>query len=173
MMAITSSTTQRGVITIFISMVMLILITLMVVTAYSLSTTNLRAVGNVQARDEAIASANYVIEQVVESGFTAVGNDPNDAGLTDFPVHINNNDVSPEYEYLVDVAIPRCVRAYRANSVTVSSVTKPGMSASGAFNTIWELDAIATEAASGASVRVIHGIRILMDEVRKDQLCPD
>ena len=79
MITVTSSTYQRGVITIFISMMMLLLITVMVVTAYSLSTTNLRAVGNVQARDEAIASANYVIEQVVGSGFTAVGNDPNDA----------------------------------------------------------------------------------------------
>jgi hypothetical protein len=144
MIAMTSSITQRGVITIFISMVMLTLITVMVITAYSLSTTNLRAVGN----------------------------DPNEAGLIDFPVRVNNDNISPEYEYLVDVAVPRCVRAYRANSLTVSSVTKPGMSASGAFNTIWELDAIATEAASGANVRVIHGVRILMDEVRKNQLCP-
>ena len=54
---------QRGVITIFICMVLLILITLMVITAFSLSTMNLTAVGNAQTRDEAIAAANFVIEQ--------------------------------------------------------------------------------------------------------------
>jgi hypothetical protein len=172
MIAITSSSTQRGVITIFISMLMLLFITVMVLTAYSLSTTNLRAVGNVQARDEAIASANYVIEQTVGSGFTAVGNDPNDAALVDFPVYINANETTPEYEYLVDLLAPRCVRQYRANTTTTSSVTLPNMSSGAAFNTIWELDATATEAASNASVRVIHGIRILMDEIRKDELCP-
>ena len=54
---VTSVSSQRGVITIFISMLMLILITVLVVTAYSLSTTNLRAVGNVQVREEALAAA--------------------------------------------------------------------------------------------------------------------
>ena len=172
MIAMTSFSTQRGVITIFISMLMLLFMTVMVLTAYSLSTTNLRAVGNVQARDEAIASANYVIEQTVGSGFTSVGNDPNDAALDDFQVYINKNELTPEYEYLVDLLAPRCVRAYRVNTATTTSVTLPGMSGVGAFNTIWELDATATEAASNASVRVIQGIRILMDEVRKDELCP-
>ena len=173
MIVISSPRRQRGVITIFISMLMLLFITVMVLTAYSLSTTNLRAVGNVQARDEAIASANYVIEQTVGSGFTAVGNDPNDAALNGFQVYVNNEDpLTAKYEYLVDLMVPRCVRSYRANTTTTSSVTLPGMSAGGAFNTIWELDATATEAASNANVRVIHGIRILMDEVRKNELCP-
>ncbi|MEH6637499.1 MAG: hypothetical protein V7700_18420 [Halioglobus sp.] len=172
MIAMTSFSTQRGVITIFISMLMLLFITVMVLTAYSLSTTNLRAVGNVQARDEAIAAANKMIELTVGSAFTAVGKDPNEAAVDGFQVYINANQTTPEYVYLVDLLAPRCVRSYRANTTTTSSVTLPGMSASGAYNTIWELDATATEAASNASVRVIHGIRILMDEIRKNELCP-
>ena len=163
---------QRGVITIFISMMMLLLITVMILTAYTMSTTNLRAVGNVQAREEAVAAANYVIEQVVESDFTAEGNDPNDAALVDFPVYIDDNSAAPQYEYLVDLDAPRCVRAWDAAIDAVSSVTLPGMSAGDAYHTIWELDATATEVRSGASVNVVQGIRILMDSVRKEQICP-
>ena len=60
---------QHGIVTIFVSMILLLLITLMVITAYSLSTTNLRAVGNVQARDEAIAAANSIIEKTISFNF--------------------------------------------------------------------------------------------------------
>jgi hypothetical protein len=81
-----SGSRQRGVITIFISMLMLILITVLVVTAYSLSTTNLRAVGNVQVREEALAAAQDYIEQVVASPFT---DDPNDAAVSDVPIDVN------------------------------------------------------------------------------------
>ena len=56
---------QSGVITIFISMIMLLLITLLITTAFTLSTTNLRAVGNIQARAEAISAAEKVIEEII------------------------------------------------------------------------------------------------------------
>ncbi len=158
---------QQGLVTIAIAVIMLLLITLMVTTAFSLSTTNLRAVGNVQARQEAIASAHQVIEQVILE----------DAALTSFTsskptttlVDINNDGTN---DYSVVIQVPVCVRATRANVVTSSSVTLPGFSAGDAWNTIWEITAVSTEATTGASVTVVHGVRYLMTEVEKDDVCP-
>jgi Tfp pilus assembly protein PilX len=155
---------QTGVITIFITMMMLLLVTVLVVTAYSLSTMNLRAVGNVQAREEAIAASNLAIETIVDGG----------ALFTDSPaatrsnIDINNDGTD---DFVVDIAVPRCVRATRASSTTASSVTLPGMSSNSSWNTVWELDATATEATSGAEVRIQHGIRVLLSESRKNAVC--
>lgn len=165
MYTMTGKRGQRGAITIFICMMMLIFITLMVVTAFSISKVNLQAVGNAQVRDEAISAAQTVIEQVVASTFT---DDPSKAVLVDFPVDINGDATT---DYLVNVVEPVCVRATRANSATASSVTLPGMTSSDAWNTVWELDATATDAASGASVRVLQGVRKLLSETEKNLVC--
>jgi len=111
---------QRGV-TLVIGLIMLVLLTLIVTTAFSLSTTNLRSVGNMQIRDEAIAAANLAIEMEVGSPFT---NAP--AAVNDRPVDIDNDGTT---DYLVDIAQPQCIRAYQAIIDSASSETLPGMSA--------------------------------------------
>lgn len=154
---------QRGVATIFVAMILLVLITLLVTTAYSLSTMNLKAVGNAQVRKEAIAAANKQIIFVADQTFWNPLN-------KEFPASIDiNNDGATEYDVLV--AAPTCVRATKANIQTTSSVTLPGFSAIDAWNTIWELDATATESASGTRVRVRHGVRVLMTEADKESYC--
>ena len=161
---------QGGAITIFICMMMLIFITLMVVTAFSLSSVNLQSVGNAQVREEAIAAAQSTIEEVVASPFAL---NPAAAAKNDYPVNVDNVLATDgDNDYLVDLAEPTCVRATRANSATASSVTLPGMSSTDAWNTIWELDAISTDARSGAQVRVRQGVRVLLSEVQKNLVCP-
>lgn len=157
---------EQGLVTIAIAVIMLLLITLMVTTAFSLSTTNLRAVGNVQARQEAIAAAHQVIEQVVLEDATLATYTSSKPSTTDVDI---NNDGTDDYSVVIQV--PVCVRATRANTVTSSSVTLPGFSAGDAWNTVWEITAVATEASTGASVTVVHGIRYLMTEVEKDDVC--
>lgn len=157
--------TQRGAITIFLSMMMLIFMTLMVVTAYSLSSVSLQSVGNTQTRQEALAAAQSVIELVVASPFI---DNPADAVLDDFGVDINGDDVD---DYFVDLALPVCVRFTRANSAVGASVTLPGMSAIDAWNTVWDLDATATDPVSGASVRVRQGVVKLLSDDEKKLLC--
>lgn len=155
---------QRGVITIFVSMIMLLLITMLVATAFRFSTTNLRAVGNVQTRTEAIAAAEKVIEQILVE----------DAGLPAFQtartenVDMNQDSVD---DYLVKVPEPICVRAIQANVTTTSSVTLPGLSATGAWNTVWEITAEAIDVASGTSVSVVHAIRVLLSDIEKNAVC--
>jgi hypothetical protein len=156
---------QRGVITIFITMMMLLLITVLVTTAYSLSTMNLRAIGNVQAREQAIAAATFVIEDIVADG---------DA-FTDLPAASLNNGVDIDNDliddYIVDVAIPVCIRATQASSPSGQSVTLIHMASNSSWNTIWEIDATATDTVTGAQVRIVHGIRVLLNKARKNAVC--
>ena len=51
-------------------LIVLTLITLVVVSAFTLSSSNLKAVGNMQARDESVAAADQAIELVISSAFT-------------------------------------------------------------------------------------------------------
>lgn len=157
---------QKGVITIFVAMVMLILITLLVATAFSLSTTNLRAVSNVQARDGAIASANFVIEQMVGEDFLNVAS----MVRVDAPVDLDGDGVA---DFLVNAPAPVCVRATVTSTQASSSVTLPGFSALGAWNTVWEIRATATETSTGASVDVLQAIRVLLSDAEKTLVCPD
>lgn len=166
MMSQVSPHKQQGVITIFIAMIMLILITLLVVTAFSLSTTNLRAVGNVQARDGAVAAAQFVIEQVVGEDF---GQPAANKARIDFPVDINEDGVT---DYLVNVPTPLCVRHTQATIESSSSVTLPGFSAASAWNTVWEIQAVATDVTTGARVSVVQGVRALLTDVQKEAECP-
>lgn len=157
-----SHRSQRGV-TLVIGLIMLVLLTLIVTTAFSLSTTNLRSVGNMQIRDEAIAAANLAIEMEVGSPFT---NAP--AAVNDRPVDIDNDGTT---DYLVDIAQPECIRAYQAIIDSASSETLPGMSSSPYWNTVWDIDATVTDAKSGASVRIHQGTRALLTEAQKNAVC--
>jgi hypothetical protein len=167
MININTPARQGGAITILIAMIMLVVITVMISTAFSLSTINLKAVGNAQVREEALAAAHIVIEQTVASPFAL---DPNAAAVTAQPIDIYNGPIDGD-EYLVDLAVPRCVRAVQAAITTASSVTLPGMTSLSAYNTIWELDVTATESTTGAKVRVIQGVRILLSYTEKIAVC--
>ena len=80
-----------------IGLIMLVLITLMLITALNLGTTNFRAVANMQYRSEAVAAANKAIEQVMSTPFTAAP-----AAET---VNVDiDNDADTDYEVQVAVA---------------------------------------------------------------------
>ncbi len=70
-MILSSKYKQRGA-ALVVGLIMLVLITLMLMTALNLGTANFRSVSNMQFREEAIAAANQAIEQVISSTFTAV-----------------------------------------------------------------------------------------------------
>ena len=146
-------------------MILLLLITTLVTAAFTLSTTNLRAVGNVQSRDGAIAAANMVIEEKIGQEFWK---QPEQNGI-----EIDMDDDLTTVEYLVDFKAPICVRATPVASTSKSSVTLPGMSSISSWNTTWELDAYATDAATGTKVRVIQGVRLLLSPAFKEDYCDD
>jgi hypothetical protein len=153
---------------------MLVLITLMLLAAFTISSSNFRAVTNMQFREEAIAAANKAIQQLVDSSFT------DDPALAAGPVAIDlDNDLgsdpnSPEYDYIVQIAEPVCVSATIESTADPSSLSLPiAMSAESTWNTVWDIDATVSAADNigGASVRVRSGVRVLLSESEKDDVC--
>jgi Tfp pilus assembly protein PilV len=151
---------QQGV-TLIIALIMLVLITLIVTTAFSMSTANLKSVGNMQVRDEAIAAANLAIEQVISSNFIAATADE------EIIVDIDQDGTT---DYTVIVEKPKCVKASQATGDYKNDEDHPGGSSS-SWNTIWEIAADVTDQKSGASVLVRQGVRALLSESQKNSLC--
>lgn len=167
MITAASAAAQRGA-TLIVGLIMLLLITLMVSSAFTLSMSGLQSVGNMQTRDEAVAAGNKAIEQVVGSPFTAapasetINVDLNNDGLTDYVVAINT---------------PICVSATLVAGTTVapSSVSLGSAfatSTSNLYETVWDLDANVTDPnRSGAAVRVHQGVRVLLTQTQYNSVC--
>lgn len=152
---------QRGA-TLVVGLIMLVLITLIVAGAFTLSSSNLKSVGNLQVREEGVAAANLAVEQVISSPFT-------DAPVAqEINVDINKDGTN---DYLVQVGAPTCIKAVIA---TAPGATEIGFSGGGGstWNTEWDIDAKVTDAASGGSVRIRQGVRVRMSDAQKNLVCP-
>jgi len=145
-----------------VSLIMLTVITLMVTSAYNASTTNLQSVGNMQFRNEALASANIAIDQVISSPFT------DSPAAEDINIDIDNSGTT---DYIVNITLPTCVRATVASTPALSSLSLPAMSGSSSWNTVWEVEATVTDANSGVAVEVHSGVRVLLTQAEKDAVC--
>lgn len=161
---------RQGGATLVIGLILLVFITLMVTTAFSLSTTNLKSVGNMQARDEAVASANAAIEQVIGSAAFACSASAPVAETIE--VDIDNDDVM---DYVVQIAQPVCMRAIQPSgggSSGTSSLSLPEFAAAGQWFTEFDIQATATNSASGVSTTVHSGIRLSLTDTQKGICCP-
>jgi hypothetical protein len=161
---------QRGV-TLIIGLVMLLLVAIMVTSAYTLSSTNLKSVGNMQFRNESVAAANKAIEQVVGINFAP-------GFLTLPPVQtiaydMNNDGVT---DYTVTVAVPTCIQATQTAGVPTSglgsSIDLIGFESTSSFNTLWDITATVTDAVSGTAVTVSQGVRTEITVAQRNSLCP-
>jgi len=152
--------------TLVVGLIMLVLITLLVSSAFNLSTGNLKAVGNNQLRNEAIAAANVAIDRQLRLFINGSVIRPS---ADTFQVDIDNDGNA---DYSVAVALPECISATVASTGSLSSVTLPAsMSASDFWNTVWDIRATASNVASGTSVVVRSGVRIKLSDAQKTLLC--
>jgi Tfp pilus assembly protein PilX len=157
----TTSCGQRGI-ALVVGLIMLTIITLMVVTALNLSTTNLMAVGNVQFRNETISAANAAIEERLSSTFAAA------PATTNAPVDIDNDGTD---DFVVSVT-PTCIRAALASSAAPSSLSLPSLATASTWHTFWDIDAVTNNLDTGAAARVHAGVRVLLSEAEKNLACP-
>jgi type II secretory pathway pseudopilin PulG len=179
---------QQGM-ALIIGMIMLVLITLAVTTAFTLSSSNLKSVGNLQTRNEAVAAANRAIEEVASS--LLVPNSDGSPSLTPpqgtvSMVDINNDGTD---DYKVTIAPPVCVRATKAVDTAGGPVTGPsgitgGASSAGSglstlpdqYNSVWDISTTVTDANSdansGAATAVRQGVRALLNKAQFEALCP-
>ncbi|MDQ0080704.1 MULTISPECIES: hypothetical protein [Variovorax] len=174
---------QQGA-ALLIGMIMLLLITLTVTAAFNLSSSNLKSVGNLQTRNEAVAAANRAIEEVASSLLA-----PDSDGTPSLTppqatvslVDINNDGTT---DYTVVVAAPVCVRATKAVDTGGGTVTGPsgitgGASSSGSglstlpdqYNSVWDISTTVTDATSGTTTAVRQGVRALLNKAQFEALC--
>jgi hypothetical protein len=158
---------QRGA-ALVVSLIMLVLITLLVITALNLGSLGFRSVSNTQFRDEAIAAANVAIQQVISSPFFL---DPEEAD-EDINVDLDNDSTT---DYVVSIAVPQCIFVSEAEAGKASSLSlPPSMTSGSTWNSVWDIDAtVAPDSNAGeASVRIRTGVRVLLNQTQRDDVCP-
>lgn len=156
---------QRGA-TLVVGLIMLLLLTLLVGSAFTQSGSSLKSVGNMQARDEAFAAANIAIERVVSSPFTDA---PSAESIN---VDLNNDGVT---DYTADMAVPTCISKTEIPAVVEgneSGVRAGVIPPSSQWITVWNLVASVSDPVSGASAKVRSGVRVLLTQSQKNSVCP-
>jgi hypothetical protein len=170
-----SQRAQRGA-TLVVGLIMLVLVTLMVTSAFMMSTGNLKAVGNMQFRNEAVAAANRAIELVLSSPFTDVPTaemievDIDGDGDPDYEAWIGNATGAPVFA--PPLRQPTCVKATKADPAYSSSTSLPMDFSSDAYwNTVWDIDVGVRDPVSGSSIRIRQGMRKLLTKTEKETHC--
>jgi Tfp pilus assembly protein PilX len=174
---------RQGGAALIVGLIMLVLITLAVTAGFTLSNTNLKSVGNMQNRNEAVAAANRAIEEVASS-LLLPGVDGSPSLVmpqaTQSQVDINNDGTN---DYTVVIAAPTCVRATKSTD-TGGGTAGPGgiggnSSTSGSglnalpdqYNTVWDISTSVTDTASGTVTAVRQGVRALLTKEQFEALC--
>ncbi len=176
-------TRQRGA-ALIVGLIMLVLITLAVTAGFTLSNTNLKSVGNMQNRNEAVAAANRAIEEVASSLLLpGVDGSPSLAMPqgTVSRVDINNDGT---IDYVVQVAPPTCVRATKATGTGGTGTAGPGGIGGGSsstgsgldalpdqYNAVWDISTSVVHEGSGTTTAVRQGVRALLSKEQFEALC--
>ena len=145
---------QRGA-TLIVGIIVLMLITMIVISAFKISQNHTQAVSNTQFKDEALAAANLVLEDVISL--------PDVQTMTgaDGTVSLRYVDINRDGVNDLQIALqpPRCIRAEPGGSREdeLSGVDIP-VNTSMTY-VLWEIQADVTDTATGANVSVLQGFR--------------
>lgn len=126
-----------------LSLVMLVVITLLVVSAVRMSNSNLKIVGNMQSKNEAVAAAQQAIEQEV------MANVSNFYTPVDKPILISG--------FTGTISAPVCIKKVPVSGYSVD------FSASVPSDTYWDIKAVVTNSRTGASVTLHQGAKVRLD----------
>lgn len=181
---------QRGV-TLVVALIMLVLLTLLALTSFNVSKSNLQIVSNMQQRDEAIAAAREVIEETVSN--TRFFASPNKV-LVNPCGAANTRCVDSNGDGVNDVTValtppPNCVKAkaIKNSDLDMADSDDAGCSLGSAqnfgvagavtgnsecANSVWEVTAVATDNTTQATVTVTQGVavRVARDDIATN--CP-
>ena len=184
----TSMHRQQGV-TLIVAMIMLLLMSLMAANAFKSSANDLRIVGNTQARQESIASAQKAIEETISSSTFASA--PETVAATPVTVDIDGNGTA-DYTATLDPQ-PNCFRTrviksveldpedaadlscFQSGSAQASGIEQEG-GAVIAGNSLcatmeWNIGARVQDARTAADVTVHQGVSIRVLETEAEAQC--
>ena len=179
--------TQRGA-TLIVALIMLVLLTLFALSSFSTANTNLKVVGNMQQKTEALHATQQAIETVISTPLfitnpanavaapcgaaNTLCTDVTGDGVADFTTNL----VGPDYP--TGPHQPTCVtvRVIKNQDLVLTNAEDLGCAAaqqSGAAgiagaltgdslcaNTVWEIRARTTSSSSAASVIVTQGVGV-------------
>lgn len=172
----TPPTRERGFV-LAIALVMLVILTMLVVSAWRVGNTSLKVAGNMQVKEEAVAAAQQVSEQVISTNFTTTLT----ASPPEWPKQIDvdvNLDGSVDYQ--VNVPTPTCTSTRPLQNADLSSsnpddapcissatALNPGLIVNGVVmaqgqswcnQQTWDIEARVTDVVTGASVATHQGV---------------
>ncbi|SEB14207.1 PilX N-terminal [Variovorax sp. YR216] len=143
--------------TLLVSMIFLVVLTLIVVSAIKVSNVNSKVAGNMQAQREAEAAAQETIEKVISTDFTTLATpspvtvDINNSGAAGSTYSVDLNplptcvSVSPIKSVDLDAGNPADVPCYASGSVQNSGISGgAGNGDSMCANSNWEITASTT-----------------------------
>ncbi len=189
---------QRGV-TLVITLIMLVLLTIMALTSFNIGKTSLQVVGNAQEQAQVLNAAQTMLNQVVsaptfvESPGSVLDNSNCPTGIT-APANSRCVDLNGDGKTVVVVAMsppPTCVQSspIPASSLNLTTVTSEdwgctlrdrqdfGMEGvdsgdSLCSNSLWELNAEATDPVSSAKAVVTQGVSMRVSRDAVATACP-
>ncbi len=161
--------------TLIMVLIMMVVLTLLVISAIRAGTTNLRIVGNALMQAEVSAAAQQATEQVMSSNFTAnpvaqdIAVDINSDGTPDYTASINprctgsiaitNADLNPAV-----AADTPCISsgAAQQTGLMVSGVAATGTltGQSWCYLQQWELQTSVTDSNTGATAATVQGVAV-------------
>jgi Tfp pilus assembly protein PilV len=155
---------QQGI-TMLVALIMLVMLTLLAVSSFRVSNTNLKVVASAQGQGEATNAAQAAIDQVISTGNFAA--DPTTVAATPVPVDINGSG-TPQYSVQLS-PIPKCLKS-RPTDVSTLDIANPqdqgcfGSNKIGqpptsvCYESVWEISAVTTDPVTQANVTVRQGV---------------
>lgn len=176
---------QRGI-SLVLGLIMLILMTLLAISAFQASNVNLRIAGNMQVRQETQAAAQTAIERVLSTpAFINTTTPPAAASVNlNGAAYTVNFTPAPACRSIVDIPSEDLVPTNPDDFVCIPSAALPG-SGSGIFlasgppsapsycsNTRWAVIANVADANTGANATLEQGVGVRMSKAKALTACP-
>lgn len=181
---------ERGI-TLVTALIMLVLLTLVALTTFNVSKSNMQIVSNMQQRDEAAAAAREVIEETISTTRFSMSPDhvlTNPCGEDNSRCVDSNGDGTDDVKVQITPR-PKCVKApvikntaldlarpedrvCSMGSAQIYGVVGAVDGNSACADSIWEIHAVATDLETEAEVEVTQGVavRVARDDVANN--CP-
>lgn len=148
------SSRERGS-ALLVGLIMLVLLTLIAVSAIESTTSSIQVVGNAQFREEATAAAQQAIENVMSNtNFTTATPQPQN-------IDVNNDGTT---DYTVTFTRPSCFKYKAVDTTTETGLPKDCYGSTGnlCYRTYWDITAVVNDATTGAKVTLHQGVKLLV-----------
>ncbi|MDH4570672.1 hypothetical protein E8E95_28670 [Pseudomonas sp. BN414] len=171
---------QRGAV-LLVALIMLLLVTLLAVSGFNMTQTNLKVVQNMESRNLAKYAANAAIEEAISSvQFLSSPGSVFQENCEESNRKCYDFDGDGRKDVAVKMDTPSCVivlpiknSELDADNASDASCFIQGQLNSMCVNTVWEMRATATDAVTGAEITVLQGVAVRATSNNVATACPD